>query len=80
MNEKSETVKLADVLEQGNYNHYDVMKAAAELRRLSAENQVLQSALDAVLDFAGTIGGGSSWWEDVWSEHQAAIDKVEKQP
>jgi hypothetical protein len=36
MNENSETVKLADVLEQGNYNHYDVMKAAAELRRLSA--------------------------------------------
>lgn len=67
------------VLEQGNYNHYDIMKAAAELRRLYAENQILRSALDAALDFAGTIGGGSSWWEDVWSEHEEAIAKSEGQ-
>ncbi len=38
-------LRLADAIEQGNYNHEDVIKAAAELRRLSAVNAELLEAL-----------------------------------
>jgi hypothetical protein len=36
MNTQSKALMLADWIERGNYNHQDVTKAAAELRRLSA--------------------------------------------
>ena len=34
---------------------------------------VTQAALKAALDFLGTVAGGSSWWDDVWPEHEAAM-------
>jgi predicted nucleic acid-binding Zn-ribbon protein len=37
MLQKPEALQLADWLEYGNYNHEDVIKAAAELRRLHSE-------------------------------------------
>lgn len=30
-------------------------------------------AMDALLDFAQTVGGSSSFWDDVWPEHEAAM-------
>lgn len=39
--------------------------------------QALQAGLDAALDYAGTVAGGSSWWDDVWAEHAAAITAAE---
>lgn len=46
----------------------------AEMETYKREVAVLQKALDAALDFAGTVGGSSSWWEEIWAEHEAAID------
>ena len=40
---------------------------------LIKERDALRAGLAAALDFAGTVAGGSSWWEDVWKEHDAAI-------
>ena len=38
-----------------------------------AERDALRAGLAAALDFAGTVAGGASWWDDVWKEHDAAI-------
>ena len=48
-------------------------EAADALERLTAERDALSAGLAAALDFAGTVAGGASWWEDVWKEHEAAI-------
>lgn len=48
--------------------------AALVAAKKDKEIAVLKKALDAALDFAGTVGGGSSWWEEIWAEHEAAID------
>jgi hypothetical protein len=53
-------------------------EAAAALERLTAERDALSAGLAAALDFAGTVAGGSSWWEDVWEEHAAAITGEKK--
>lgn len=45
-----------------------------EIQKLREELAVTNKALDAAIDFAGTVGGSSSWWEEVWPEHEAAID------
>ena len=45
----------------------------SEWQKLTAECAALRAGLAAALDFAGTVAGGSSWWEDVWKEHDAAI-------
>ena len=33
-------------------------------------------AVDAATDFAGTVAGGASWWDDVWSGHESALDQA----
>ncbi len=35
-------------------------------------------AIAALLDFASTVAGGASWWDDVWPEHEAALDVARK--
>ena len=57
----------------GNYEYETCHKAADALERLTAERDALRAGLDAALDFAGTVAGGASWWDDVWKEHEAAI-------
>lgn len=54
----------------------DALRADAE--RSNVYVRELCRGLDAALDFAGTVGGGSSWWVDVWQEHDAAIDAARK--
>lgn len=59
-------------------------RAADELERLRAQvaeldatrayARTLCKAVDAATDFAGTVAGGASWWDDVWAEHFAALD------
>jgi len=47
------------------------------IRELEAHRiyaRVLCKAVDAATDFAGTVAGGASWWDDVWAEHAAALD------
>lgn len=44
---------------------------ALEAHRLYAS--VLCKAVDAATDFAGTVAGGASWWDDVWPDHSAAL-------
>lgn len=38
--------------------------------------RALCKAVDAATDFAGTVAGGASWWDDVWAEHFAALDRA----
>lgn len=47
-----EALRLADWIERGNYNHEDVTKAAAELRRLHEVNAELVEALNSVMRLA----------------------------
>lgn len=35
-------------------------------------------AIAALLDFASTVAGGSSWWDDVWAKHEAALNEASK--
>jgi uncharacterized coiled-coil DUF342 family protein len=50
-----------------------VRQCVANIAELVAERDALRAGLAAALDFAGTVAGGASWWEDVWKEHEAAI-------
>ena len=45
MSTQPEALRLADWIERGNYNHEDVTKAAAELRRLHEVNAELMALL-----------------------------------
>lgn len=38
--------------------------------------RTLCKALDAALDFAGTVAGGASWWDDVWAELDAEVERT----
>lgn len=33
-------------------------------------------AIDSLLDFAGSVGGSSSYWEEVWPEHETAVSAL----
>lgn len=51
------------------------------LRRVIAERDAqrlyarkLCKAIDAIADFAGTVAGGASWWDDVWRAHELDLD------
>ena len=48
-----------------------------EAHRLYA--RALCKAVDAATAFAGTVAGGASWWDDVWAEHAAALDRAREQ-
>lgn len=54
----------------------------AALAQQSARGPELVEAQDraiaALLDFASTVAGGASWWDDVWPEHEAALDAARK--
>lgn len=49
------------------------------IRELKAHRlyaRALCKAVDAATDFAGTVAGGASWWDDVWADHAAALDRA----
>lgn len=54
--------------------------ALAQLgRELDAQRlyaRALCKAVDAATDFAGTVAGGASWWDDVWAGHAATLDRA----
>jgi hypothetical protein len=66
-----EALRLAEWLEQGNYNHYDVTEAAAELRRLHEVNVELVEALKRLSLYVAY--NGDDW---VQREAKAAIAKA----
>lgn len=45
-----------------------------EAQRIYARE--LCKAIEAATKFAGIIAGGASWWDDVWTDHEAAIDRA----
>ncbi len=45
----------------------------AENKRLRAELAEAKRAVEVLLDFASTVAPGSSWWDDTWPEHDAAM-------
>jgi hypothetical protein len=53
MTTQPKALTLSDWLERGNYDHDDVMKAAAELRRFHSVNQGLRSVNQELLKFWG---------------------------
>jgi hypothetical protein len=61
-NDKPLALRLADV------------ERELEAQRLYA--RALCKAVDAATDFAGTVAGGSSWWDEVWAEHASALDRA----
>lgn len=52
----------------------EIAQLRAELFAHQAYIRVLCKAVDAATDFAGTVAGGASWWDDVWAEHFRALD------
>lgn len=44
-----------------------------ETARVGGVPEVYTKAIDVLLDFAQTVGGSSSFWDDVWPEHEAAL-------
>lgn len=82
----SEAERLAQWLESDACDLKTPHEAAAELRRLAAVERELEAhrlyaralckAVDAATDFAGTVAGGASWWDDVWADHAAALDRA----
>jgi hypothetical protein len=58
----------------------DAAEALARLgQELDAQRlyaRALCKAIDAATDFAGTVAGGASWWDDVWTDHAATLDRA----
>jgi hypothetical protein len=57
----------------------DAAKTERLLRELEAHRiyaRLLCKAVDAATDFAGTVAGGASWWDDVWADHVAELEKA----
>lgn len=52
----------------------DALMRELEAHRMYA--RALCKAVDAATDFAGTVAGGASWWDDVWADHAAALDRA----
>ena len=40
---------------------------------LRAELAASKRAIEALVEFASTVAPGSSWWDDTWPEHEAAM-------
>ena len=47
-------------------------EAIAEIQKLRAENEALRAKLELLLDFAQTVGGSSSFWDEVWEQEPQA--------
>ncbi len=70
---------------EGTLSHYRSKQAEADeaVRTLGSEREAnatltaelaaRDSTIEALLDFAGTVAPGASWWDDVWPEHESAI-------
>lgn len=59
----------------------DALRKEVERLNLELDAQRLYAralckAVDTATDFAGTVAGGSSWWDDVWAEQAAALDRA----
>lgn len=48
----------------------------ADIEALRLYVRALCKAVDAATDFIGTVAGGASWWDDVWADHAAALDRA----
>lgn len=48
----------------------------ADIEALRLYVRALCKAVDAATGFAGTVAGGASWWDDVWADHAAALDRA----
>jgi len=44
-----------------------------EIEHLRAELAASKRAIEALVEFASTVAPGSSWWDDTWPEHEAAM-------
>ena len=75
-------LRLADVIERGNYNHEDVIKAATELRRLHALNGELLGALKIARPYVSAALTETGSADAYHAERQVdiAIAKAEGEP
>lgn len=47
-----------------------------DIGQLRAAAEQALKAIDSLLDFAGTVGPSSSYWEEIWPEHEVAVDAL----
>lgn len=50
---------------------YDTLRA--QLSEAQARLAAYKEAVEAAVDFAGTVAPGAAWWDDVWPELEAAL-------
>lgn len=68
--------RLAEVERERDSLRAEVERLNLELEAQRLYARALCKAVDAATDFAGTVAGGSSWWDDVWAEQAAALDRA----
>lgn len=76
--EMSENLRLRELGGAGPDENITAMTERL-IRELEAQRlyaRALCKAVDAATDFAGTVAGGASWWDDVWADHAAALDRA----
>lgn len=49
---------------------------AQQIESLQVHVRVLCRAIDSLVDFGGTVGPSSSYWDEVWPELDAEIEKT----
>lgn len=76
MTQESNALRLAECLDEPLYTtHKQMMEAAAELRRLLAENSALLEALKAMLTHMGM--DEDTWNKPTFNQARAAVAKAE---
>ncbi len=50
-----------------------------QIENLQLHVRVLCKAIDSLVDFGTTVGGSSSYWDDVWPELDALIEKTRRE-
>lgn len=62
------------LMARGNAGRFEMSDGDIGQLRAAAEQAL--KAIDSLLDFAGTVGPSSSYWEEIWPEHEVAVDAL----
>lgn len=73
---KDENIRLNSLRDERDGLRAEVERLNLELDAQRLYARALCKAVDTATDFAGTVAGGSSWWDDVWAEQAAALDRA----
>lgn len=73
---KDENIRLNSLRDERDGLRAEVERLTLELDAQRLYARALCTAVDTATDFAGTVAGGSSWWDDVWAEQASALDRA----